>query len=157
MKYFFVLYENVIWLLSEMVLQSCSDKRVRNINWIMCSHGQVVKTLASHAGIRGSTPLGSTKKTTSFGVSLFYQEFKQGESNPKGTEGLMDLQWSQPRPDGQDRWIAEQDTNSPWEYQLQGLQALKTLKFQRLQPFFWLSYIVPVSSTKYRLNFCVSG
>ncbi len=28
----------------------------------VCRHGQVVKTLASHAGIRGSTPLGDTKK-----------------------------------------------------------------------------------------------
>ncbi len=28
----------------------------------VCRHGQVVKTLASHAGIRGSTPLGDTKR-----------------------------------------------------------------------------------------------
>ena len=31
----------------------------------MCSLGQVVKTSPSHGGIRGSTPLGSTKRKIS--------------------------------------------------------------------------------------------
>ena len=38
----------------------------------MCRHGQVVKTLASHAEIRGSTPLGDTKSKMDTGkVSIF--------------------------------------------------------------------------------------
>ena len=38
----------------------------------MCSHGQVVKTLASHAGIRGSTPLGTTNKDMQFQQKFAY-------------------------------------------------------------------------------------
>lgn len=34
----------------------------------ICSHGQAVKTSPSHGGIRGSSPLGSTKKCKLFGL-----------------------------------------------------------------------------------------
>lgn len=44
----------------------------------MCRHGQVVKTLASHAEIRGSTPLGDTNEKIGYRqVSYFYLCTKQ--------------------------------------------------------------------------------
>ena len=53
----------------------------------MCHLGQVVKTLASHAGIRGSTPLGDTNEKIDRTLSYlcFILRFQSlGESNQKG-------------------------------------------------------------------------
>ena len=38
----------------------CYTRQVRNKKYIIWLPGQAVKTLASHAGIRGSIPLGVT-------------------------------------------------------------------------------------------------
>ena len=45
------------------LILACGRNTSHNIIWL---HGQAVKTLASHAGIRGSIPLGVTFKTRNF-------------------------------------------------------------------------------------------
>ena len=52
----------------------------------------MVKTLASHAGIRGSTPLGSTNCKEQDNVLFFCCAFTlRGESKPKGWQGSVNL------------------------------------------------------------------
>lgn len=80
----------------------CSKKEV-------CLLGQVVKTSPSHGGVRGSTPLGDTKRNRSAIALLFRCIALRGVGPERGTAvakrsgGSLSRPWSEPTERGGER------------------------------------------------------